>query len=61
MNGHSFIVRFLIVFIPLMIFMFIMSIAGITDDLLMTIILSLAFVWMVQAIYKAVMRKKQDK
>lgn len=61
MKNPSFIVRFLVFFVPLLIFMFIMSLAGITDNLFMTVILSLAFVWMVQAIYKMVLKKREDK
>lgn len=61
MNNSSFIVRFLVIFIPLMVFMFLMHLAGITDNIFMTIILSLALVWMIQAIYKKVLKRKENK
>ncbi|MDO4393917.1 MAG: hypothetical protein Q4C80_05835 [Bacillota bacterium] len=63
-NGNKtsgFIVRFLIIFIPLMIMMFLMHIAGITKNLFMTIILSLAIVWMIQSIYKKALKAKEEK
>lgn len=53
----GFIKRFLIIFIPLIIFMVLIKLAGI-DNMFMMIILALAFVWMVQAIYKKVSEKK---
>ena len=42
-------------------FLLVMAMAGITDNLFMTIILSLAFVWMLQTIYKRVLRKLEEK
>ena len=54
----GFIKRFIIIFIPLIIFMILIKLAGI-DNIFMMIILSLAFVWMVQAIYKKVSEKKK--
>ena len=48
MKMQSFIIRFLIFFIPLAIFMFIMTWIGITKNVFLTILLSLAFVWMIQ-------------
>lgn len=53
----GFIKRFIIIFIPLIIFMILIKLAGI-DNMFMMIILALAFVWMVQAIYKKVSEKK---
>lgn len=53
----GFIKRFIIIFIPLIIFMILIKLAGI-DNIFMMIILALAFVWMVQAIYKKVSEKK---
>ena len=58
MKMQSFIIRFLIFFIPLAIFMFIMTCIGITKNVFLTILLSLAFVWMIQAIYKIVLNRK---
>lgn len=58
MKQHSFIVRFVIIFVPLLLFLLLMSLAGITKNIFMTLILSLAFTWMVQAIYKKVMLKR---
>ena len=57
----GFIKRFIIIFIPLIIFMILIKLAGI-DNIFMMIILALAFVWMVQAIYKKVseMKKKES-
>lgn len=60
MKQPSFFVRFLIVFIPLLFFLFLMSLAGITDNVLVTVILLLAIVWMIQAIYKKVISGNQD-
>ena len=57
MKQHSFIVRFVIIFVPLLLFLLLMFLAGITKNIFMTLILSLAFTWMVQAIYKKVMLK----
>ena len=54
----GFIKRFIIIFIPLIIFMVLIKLAGI-DNMFMMIILALAFVWMVQAIYKKVSEKKE--
>ena len=54
----GFIKRFIIIFIPLIIFMILIKLAGI-DNIFMMIILALAFVWMVQAIYKKVSEKKR--
>lgn len=54
----GFIKRFIIIFIPLIIFMILIKLAGI-DNMFMMIILALAFVWMVQAIYKKVSEKKK--
>lgn len=54
----GFIKRFIIIFIPLIIFMILIKLAGI-DNIFMMIILALAFVWMVQAIYKKVSEKKK--
>lgn len=54
----GFIKRFIIIFIPLIIFMILIKLAGI-DNIFMLIILALAFVWMVQAIYKKVSEKKE--
>lgn len=54
----GFIKRFIIIFIPLIIFMILIKLAGI-DNIFMLIILALAFVWMVQAIYKKVSEKKK--
>ena len=54
----GFIKRFIIIFIPLIIFMILIKLAGI-DNMVMMIILELAFVWMVQAIYKKVSEKKK--
>lgn len=54
----GFIKRFIIIFIPLIIFMILIKLAGI-DNMFMMIILALAFVWMVQAIYKKVSEKKE--
>ncbi|MCI5885551.1 MAG: hypothetical protein MRZ77_05435 [Clostridiales bacterium] len=54
----GFIKRFIIIFIPLIIFMILIKLAGI-DNIFMMIILALAFVWMVQAIYKKVSEKKE--
>lgn len=56
----GFIKRFIIIFIPLIIFMILIKLAGI-DNMFMMIILALAFVWMVQAIYKKVSEKKGKK
>ena len=58
MKMQSFIIRFLIFFIQLAIFMFIMTWIGITKNVFLTILLSLAFVWMIQAIYKIVLNRK---
>ena len=58
MKMQSFIIRFLIFFIPLAIFMFIMTWIGITKNVFLTILLSLAFVWMIQAIYNIVLNRK---
>ena len=58
MKMQSFIIRFLICFIPFAIFMFIMTWIGITKNVFLTILLSLAFVWMIQAIYKIVLNRK---
>ncbi len=58
MKQHSFIVRFVIIFVPLLLFLLLMFLAGITKNIFMTLILSLAFTWMVQAIYKKVMLKR---
>ena len=55
----GFIKRFIIIFIPLIIFMILIKLAGI-DNIFMMIILALAFVWMVQAIYKKVSEKKEE-
>ena len=54
----GFIKRFIIIFIPLIIFMILIKLAGI-DNIFMMIILALAFVWMVKAIYKKVSEKKK--
>lgn len=54
----GFIKRFIIIFIPLIIFMILIKLAGI-DNIFMMIILALAFVWMVQAICKKVSEKKK--
>lgn len=59
MQEHGFLIRFLIIFLPLIVFMVLIRLAGI-DNLFMIIILSLAFVWMIQAIYKKIMAKKQQ-
>ncbi|MDO4544761.1 MAG: hypothetical protein Q4C25_01265 [Bacillota bacterium] len=59
MNQPSFIIRFLIFFVPLLLFLFVMILAGITDNIFMTIILCLAFVWLEQAVYKAILKKKE--
>lgn len=61
MKNPSFLIRFLIFFIPLMIFFFLMYAAGITNNMFVTILLSLAVVWMVQACYKTYLRKAQEK
>jgi len=58
MFNKEFLLRVLIFFVPLMIFLFIMAMAGITDNMFMTIILLLAFVWMLQAIYKRIIAKR---
>lgn len=58
MFNKDFVVRVLFFFIPLMIFLAIMAMAGITDNMFMTLILMLAFVWMLQAIYKRVIAKR---
>lgn len=60
MKQHSFIVRFVIIFVPLLLFLALMSLAGITKNVFMTLILSLAFTWMIQAIYKKIMRKRNS-
>ena len=58
MNQPSFIIRFLIVFVPALVFLFLMYLAGVTDNVFMTIVCLLAFVWFIQAIYKKVMNKR---
>ena len=57
MKQPSFLMRFIVIFIPLIIFMVLVRVAGI-DNLFMIIILALAFVWMIQAIYKKYLQKK---
>lgn len=57
MYNPSFLTRFLVFFIPLLLFFFLMYAAGITNNMFLTIILSLAVVWMVQAGYKHYMKK----
>lgn len=61
MKQPNFFVRVIIFFVPLVLFLLVMAMAGITDNLFMTIILSLAFVWMLQTIYKRVLRKLEEK
>lgn len=61
MNQPGFFVRVIVFFVPLVIFLLLMAMAGITDNLFMTIILSLAFVWMLQRIYKIVLKKMEEK
>ena len=61
MSQPGFIIRFLIFFVPLLLFLFVMYLAGITDNLFMTILLSLAFVWMIQAVYRMVLKKREEK
>lgn len=61
MKQPNFFVRVIIFFVPLVLFLLVMAMAGITDNLFMTIILSLAFVWMLQNIYKRVLRKLEEK
>lgn len=58
-NQPSFAVRFLIVFVPLIVFMFLIFLAGIRN-IFMMVILALAFTWMIQAIYKKYQDKKQS-
>ncbi|MBQ0079579.1 MAG: hypothetical protein KBS66_06810 [Eubacterium sp.] len=58
-NQPSFIVRFLVVFVPLVVFMFLIFLSGIRNTFMM-IILALAFTWMVQALYKKYLDKKQS-
>ncbi|MDO4745284.1 MAG: hypothetical protein Q4B18_01875 [Bacillota bacterium] len=61
MNQPGFFVRVIVFFVPLVMFLILMAMAGITDNLFMTIILSLAFVWMLQRIYKIVLKKMEEK
>lgn len=57
----SFVKRMLFFFIPSMVALILMQIAGITQNLFMTAICLLAIVWMLQAIYKIILQKKEDK
>ena len=59
-NQPNFIIRFVMFFVPLAIFLFLMVMAGVTDNLFVAIMLALAFVWMLQAVYKRVLAKKND-
>ena len=61
MKKPNFGIRFLIIFVPLVIFIILMDLAGITKNIPMTIILALVFVWFVQAIYKQVLMRKANK
>ncbi|MDY4959523.1 MAG: hypothetical protein SO262_04485 [Lentihominibacter sp.] len=56
--NRDFVKRFIIIFLPLIIFMILIKMAGI-DNMFMIIILSLAFVWMIQATYKKYSEKKK--
>lgn len=51
MKEPSFIVRFSFIFVPLMIFLFFVFLAGIRNPIMM-VILALGFTWMLQAIYR---------
>lgn len=59
MNQPNFFIRVLIFFVPLVLFLILMAMAGITENVFMTIILSLAFVWMLQKIYKMILSKRE--
>ena len=61
MKKQNFGIRFLIIFVPLVIFMVLMNLAGITKNIPMTIILALVFVWFVQAIYKQILMRRSNK
>lgn len=58
--SKDFVKRFIIIFIPLIIFMILIKLAGI-DNMFMIIILALAFVWMIQAMYKKYSEKRNNK
>ena len=61
MKKPGFGIRFLVIFVPLVIFFILMNMAGITKNIPMTIILALVFVWFVQAIYKQVLMRRANK
>ena len=61
MKQPNFFIRVIIFFVPLVLFLIVMAMAGITDNVFMTIVLSLAFVWMLQRIYKMLIKKMEEK